>query len=105
MYIMYSLVFVASLIYSASLCSGKVINMDNDVKEKEWLNAAPFMRRLQLQEPPMEGKDIVILQNLLRRYEGLQHVSANGRYDDYSHYLLHFQDTTGLPEKNIPQMK
>jgi len=47
-----------------------------------WSRILPFHRSLRLQEPLMEGKDIAILQNLLRRQSFVSStLRATGRYD------------------------
>jgi len=42
----------------------------------------PFTRELQLQTPPMQGQDVVILQNLIIRSRYVLNCSENGFYDN-----------------------
>lgn len=56
---------------------------DNSKSAKDlWLAALPFTRTLKFTEPLMGGKDVVILQNLLRRYRQITSLKASGFYDD-----------------------
>ena len=51
------------------------VNMSDD-----WSTALPFNRKLEVLSPLMKGKDVVILQNLLQRYPGIN-LTANGEFD------------------------
>jgi len=47
-----------------------------------WLPALPFKRHLKLQSPALHGKDVVILQNLLRRHDSISSaLPATGIFD------------------------
>lgn len=73
---MYTILVVLQL---ATLClCAEIIRM----QENDWLMAAPFKRLLRVQQPILEGKDIVILQNLLRRHRLIsKSLVANGKFD------------------------
>ena len=67
--------------------------------DDDWSYALPFKRALQLAEPPMEGSDVVILQNLLRRGSSPSGVDlkATGLFDnDTQRVLQNFQEDEGL---------
>lgn len=62
----------------------------------DWTKALPFKRTLKLTDPATEGKDVVILQNLLRRYPGIN-LTANGEFDKSTEDALrYFQKSVDL---------
>lgn len=59
---------------------------------------APFTRVLFLKKPPFEGKDVVILQNLLLRSPSVESVETTGFYDQKtSEAVTSYQRLNGLP--------
>lgn len=46
----------------------------------DWSQAMPFKETLKLTDPPMEGREVVILQNLLKRAKGIE-LDATGFFD------------------------
>ncbi|KAJ7356078.1 hypothetical protein OS493_027004 [Desmophyllum pertusum] len=58
---------------------------------------APFEKVLSLKEPPIEGKDVVILQNLLLRSPFVTSVERTGFYDKKtSEAVASYQKGNGL---------
>ena len=53
---------------------------DVKVSEQQWLPALPFTRILDLVTPPLEGRDVVILQNLLLRHPDIKNVKRTGKH-------------------------
>lgn len=73
--------------------------MQAKIIDNDWSYALPFTRALQIAEPPMEGRDVVILQNLLRRSSTAGGVSlkATGFFDnDTQRALQNFQNDEEL---------
>lgn len=63
---------------------------------------APFNRVLSLENPPMEGKDVVILQNLLPRSPFVRPISTSGVYDrETSEAVASYQKGNGLPSNGV----
>ncbi|RMX44929.1 hypothetical protein pdam_00020672 [Pocillopora damicornis] len=63
---------------------------------------APFYRVLSLENPPMEGKDVVILQNLLLRSPFVRPISTSGVYDrETSEAVASYQKRNGLPSNGV----
>ncbi|XP_078349810.1 uncharacterized protein LOC144634662 isoform X2 [Oculina patagonica] len=63
---------------------------------------APFTRVLTLKEPPIEGKDVVILQNLLLRSQFVESVEKTGVYDrKTSEAVASYQRGNGLSSNGI----
>jgi len=72
-----------------------------DVAVDEWLVALPFRRILNITSPLMQGKDIVILQNLLRRHKKISSLAATGIFDhDTEKALKIFQRSEGISQQN-----
>ena len=62
----------------------------------------PFYRSLQLQKPVQTGKDVVILQNLLRRHAETKSVLVTSRYDvQTAENVQIFQGVMGLPATGV----
>jgi len=55
---------------------------------KEWLPALPFTRNLTLAKPPLEGNDVVILQNLLLRHPTIHNLKRTGIFDENTQKAL-----------------
>lgn len=63
---------------------------------------APFSKVLSLENPPMEGKDVVILQNLLLRSPFVRPIEKSGVYDrETSEAVASYQKGNGLPSNGI----
>ncbi|CAH3140877.1 unnamed protein product [Porites lobata] len=59
---------------------------------------APFYRVLSMQDPPLEGKDVVILQNLLLRSPFVKPIDTTGIYDNNTaHAVASYQNGNHLP--------
>lgn len=63
---------------------------------------APFSRVLSLENPPLEGRDVVILQNLLMRSPFVRPIEKSGVYDrETSGAVASYQKGNGLPSNGI----
>ena len=67
---------------------------------KEWLPALPFTRNLTLADPLLEGKDVVILQNLLQRHPKIS-LKRTGVFDQHTKEALSiFQQSERCTQQN-----
>merc|ERR1712048_714067 len=65
--------------------------------EEDWTRAPPFTRALELKDPAMTGRDVMILQNLLMRDPSIRRIKVNGIFDfPTEDALLMFQLEHGL---------
>lgn len=63
---------------------------------------APFTRELRIEKPALEGKDVIILQNLLKRHPSSNHVVVTSEYDlQTSEAVLNFQAFMGLTPTGV----
>lgn len=67
------------IIFLFTISNVLVFSYAKNVKDS-WLTALPFKRTLKLQKSLIKGKDVVILQNLLRRYRHITSLGATGFY-------------------------
>lgn len=62
----------------------------------------PFSRTLELEQPPMEGPDVYILQNLLLRSHQGNHLQLTSKFDlDTSIAVTRFQAGNGIPSSGV----
>ena len=72
-----------------------------NAKNGLWLAALPFKRTLQVESPLLKGKDVVILQNLLRRHKNNFSLPATGYFDETTKVVLRkFQQVENLSQQN-----
>ena len=70
--------------------------MSDSAEELPWDLVLPFSRVLEVSSPLIQGKDVVILQSLLRRYEGIN-LKVDGCFGvDSAAALKHFQSEEGI---------
>ena len=62
------------------LSSFEMQPVEVSTRTDDWSQALPFKETLKLADPPMEGREVVILQNLLKRAKGIE-LYATGFFD------------------------
>uniref|UniRef100_A0A7M5V8T5 Peptidoglycan binding-like domain-containing protein n=2 Tax=Clytia hemisphaerica TaxID=252671 RepID=A0A7M5V8T5_9CNID len=68
--------------------------------EDDWSLAMPFKESLKLTDPPMQGREVMILQNLLKRAPGIELV-ATGVFDENTEKALYmYQEQKGIQPAN-----
>jgi len=82
-------------------CIFSLVKTNPLTRNDDWLAALPFTRELDVQIPPLEGKDIVILQNLLRRHAKVTRIKATGLFDEKTKQAVKkFQESENLQQQN-----
>jgi len=77
------------------VCTGYVKRMVDEMPK-------PFSRELRLQTPPQTGKDVIILQNLLRRQSSTAFVIVTSHYDvQTAEAVKLFQRAVHLPANGV----
>ena len=62
----------------------------------------PFTRKLESRDPPMSGKDVVILQNLLKRFPRAKDLSITSEYDQQTSMAVKaFQDANHMEATGV----
>ncbi|XP_065070982.1 uncharacterized protein LOC135695733 [Rhopilema esculentum] len=86
---------VLLLISSISLANEYKIKVNSEMP-------GPFTRELSLQNPLQTGKDVIILQNLLKRHQTTKDINISSHYDiATAEAVQRFQEAVGLPGSGV----